>query len=257
MRSKADLYWEGRAESIPEDAAVNCADMAQRDLELSMIQPHLERNMRVLEVGCGNGFSTSVIRASVEHVDAFDRAEIMIERAKRSFGETNNRFFVDDLLRPDHLAGPYDLALCVRVLINLSDEADKRLALDNIADVLTPSGRFILIEGFRDGFVALNQVRELADMPPIEPGEVSLYGSAAEMESYLRRKFTVESQFHLGSYDYLTRFVYPGLVGHENTEHNTPMHNKLQKLATAHNPDYLKEFSRVRGYVLTKKGESS
>ena len=243
--------------SITEDAEVNCADIAQRDLELSMIQPYLEENMSVLEVGCGNGYSTSVIRASVKNVDALDCSEIMIERAKRSFGETNNRFHVEDLLRPKRLAGPYDLALCVRVLINLRDAAEQRLALDNIASLLKQGGRFILVEGFLDGFVALNQVREKAGILPIEPGAVSLYGFAQEMESYLRRHFTVESQFHLGSYDYLTRFIYPGIVGTENAKHNSPLHKKFQKLASSYNPDCLKEFSRSRGFVMTKKSQPS
>ena len=257
MRSKADAYWDTRAERISEDADVNCADSVQRDMELSAIVPYLEKDMRVLEVGCGNGYSTSVLRKLVKHVDAFDRSENMIERARRTFGETNYRFIVDDLLNPKHLNEAYDLALCVRVLINLRDVAEQHLALDNIASLVATGGRFILVEGFMDGFVALNSVRQKAGMPPLEPGEVSLYGTAHEIQSYLERHFRIESEFHLGSYDYLTRFVYPGIVGPENAKHNTPLHKQFQKLASSHNPDCLKEFSRSRGFVMTKKSQSS
>ena len=57
-------------------------DIFQREMEYDYICRYLEPHMRVLEVGCGNGFSTERFRALVVHVDAFDYAEKMIERAR-------------------------------------------------------------------------------------------------------------------------------------------------------------------------------
>ncbi len=76
--------------------------------------------MRVLEVGCGNGYSSAVFRKCVQHLDGFDQSENMVARAKTTCGETNNRFLVDNVLAPSSaIAGPYDAVICVRVLINL------------------------------------------------------------------------------------------------------------------------------------------
>ena len=90
--------------------------------------------------------------------NSFDCAENMIERARMTYGETNNRFFLDNVLDPKNIKGPYDAALCVRVLMNLRDLGEQKIALYNVAQMLRPGGRLILIEGFRDGFDALNQL---------------------------------------------------------------------------------------------------
>ena len=256
IKSEADVYWDMRADSLKDDREVNCADMYQRNLELSMIRSYLRDDMMVLEVGCGNGYSTSVIRESVKHVDAFDRSDRMIQRASRSFGETNNRFFVDDILDPHHVGGSYDLVLCVRVLINLPDLTQQRIALGNITSLVRSGGMFVLVEGFGDGFIALNGLRRGVGMPPLEPASVNCYSLIDELKPPLERDFDVQAEFHLGSYDYLTRFVYPYIVGPENVKHNTELHDRFRQLASAFNPDFLKEFSRARGFVMVKKDES-
>ena len=256
MTTGTNTHWDTRAESVKGDCEVNIADVCQRNLEHAEICPYLRKDMRVLEVGCGNGYSTSIFRAFVKHIDAFDCSESMIERAKHSFGETNNRFIVDDVLRPQHLAGPYDLVLCVRVLINLRDLAEQRLAVDNLTSLVKPGGLLILVEGFNDGFVALDRIRQKAGMQPLEPARINFYSFIDELRPQLERHFTFANEFHLGSYDYLTRFVYPCIVGSENVQHNTSFHEKFQQLAAAHNPDCLREFSRVRGYVMGKKDQS-
>jgi len=103
MRAKSptDEYWNQRALTEQDDAKVNMPDVVQRDHELQFVFHHLRRNARMLEVGCGNGYVTQKFRELASHVDAFDYAENMIERARSTFGETNNRFFLDDVLEPD------------------------------------------------------------------------------------------------------------------------------------------------------------
>jgi 2-polyprenyl-3-methyl-5-hydroxy-6-metoxy-1,4-benzoquinol methylase len=134
--------------------------------------------MRVLEVGCGNGFSTDRFRSLVEHIDAFDYAGQMIERAKRTFGETNNRFIHDSVLRPQFLEGPYDAVICVRVLINLADLEQQKQALANITRLVRPDGICILAEGFTDGFDSLNALRTSLGLPALTPVRGSQHDGA-------------------------------------------------------------------------------
>ena len=84
-------------------------------------RPYLEPETRILEVGCGNGFSTERFRELVDHVDAIDYAENMIERAREARRRANNRFIHDNILEPQRLGSDYDAVVCVRVLINLHD----------------------------------------------------------------------------------------------------------------------------------------
>src|SRR5215207_5461335 len=115
--------------------------------------------MTVLEVGCGNGFSTERFRPLVKHIDAFDYAEDMVARARATFGETNNRFIHDNILDPKHLADSYDTVVCVRVLINLANLDQQRAATRNMMARVRPAGLLILAEGFLEGFAALSALR--------------------------------------------------------------------------------------------------
>src|SRR4051812_2828320 len=118
VKSDTDKHWNERAQNVSDAAKVNIDDTVQRDLELEFVFKNLDRGARLLEVGCGNGYVTQQLRDRVAFVDAFDFAENMIERGKQLYGETNNRFFHDSVLAPKNANGPYDIAVCIRVLIN-------------------------------------------------------------------------------------------------------------------------------------------
>ncbi len=104
-KSLTDLHWNERALSESDDARVNIHDTEQRDLELDFVLANVPANGRVLEVGCGNGHVTQQIRERTRFVDAFDFAENMIERARMTYGEVNNRFFHGSVVDLDNLRG--------------------------------------------------------------------------------------------------------------------------------------------------------
>lgn len=257
MKSQTDLFWSQRAASVANDVEVNIMDVFQRDLEYDHVCSYLQREMRVLEVGCGNGFSTNRFRDLVNHIDAFDYSEEMIRRAREAFGETNNRFVHDNVLAPRHLTGPYDAILCVRVLINLRDLEEQRRALRNLVPLLAQAGRLILVEGFTDGFASLNGLRAKVSLPPLEPAAINFYSSSEALLRDLERELFLVDEFHLGAYDYLTRVVYPLMIRPEAPRHNTEFSERSAALARAHNPDCLREFSRVRGFVFAKTSTAS
>jgi SAM-dependent methyltransferase len=252
-KSTTDLHWNERAASVSNDVEVNLMDIFQREIEYDYVCRYLEPSARILEVGCGNGFSTERFRRLVGHVDAFDYAENMIERARAAFGETNNRFIHDNVLDPKHLGSDYDAVVCVRVLINLHDLEQQRLALENLAKLTKQGGRLILAEGFTDGFDGLNTLRDEVGLPPLTPASINFYSSLAEILEVLEASFELEETFHLGAYDYLTRVMYPLVVGPENATHNTNFSERCSELARAFNPDCFEPLSRMRGLVLRRR----
>src|SRR5262249_34249789 len=133
MKSTTDQFWNQRASQETDDAKVNIADTVQRDHELQFIFNNLSPSFRLLEVGCGNGYVSKQLRERVAALDSFDYAESMIARARRTYGETNNRFFHDSILAPRNIGTGYDAVLCVRVLINLRNLEEQKLAIRNMA----------------------------------------------------------------------------------------------------------------------------
>ena len=189
-KSNTDLHWNARALSERDDTKVNIGDTVQRDLELDFVFAHLPAAGGVLEVGCGNGYVTQQVRSQVKHVDAFDFAENMVERARATYGETNNRFFHGSVLdRATCEAQAYDAAVCVRVLINLRGLDEQAAGLDNIAHWLKPGGRLILIEGFRDGFDELNRLRADCGMPALVPAAINYYSYVTQLRPTMDRWF--------------------------------------------------------------------
>jgi SAM-dependent methyltransferase len=252
VKTQTDIHWNERAASVADDFEVNIMDVFQRELEYDHVCRYLSSDMTVVEVGCGNGYSTRRFRELVKHVDAFDYAENMIERAKASGGETNNRFIHDNLLAPQRLSPPYDTVICVRVLINLRDLEQQLRGVDVMASLLRPGGALILVEGFRDGFHELSRLRGELGLPPVEPAAINFYSSLEDLQPALDRSFALEDRFHLGSYDFLTRVLYPLLVGPDNVRHNTSFSERCSELARVFNPDSLEHLSRVRGFFLRK-----
>jgi SAM-dependent methyltransferase len=253
MPKDQNSYWSNRARCISNDREVNIQDCIQRDIEYGYILPKLNSKMRVLEIGCGNGYTTAQIRKITAHVDAFDISEEMIGRATSSFGEDKNRFFVDSILEPTQTNPPYDVVICIRVLINLAGLESQKKAISVIAGHLQPMGRLILVEGFMDGFNELNKLRKLADMPSIQPAPVNYYSSLEDLLPFLNNFFEIEDTFHLGTFDYLTRVVYPMVVGADRVQHNSAFVQKLGDLTKISNDDCFEKLSRVRGFFCRRR----
>lgn len=252
-KSETDVHWNDRAVSDTDDERVNIDDTTQRDLEFTFIEKHLEKGAKLLEIGCGNGFLTRVLREHVQHVDAFDQSEHMIERARSQVGELNSRFFNDNILDPSDLRPPYDIALCVRVLINLRDLGEQKRALENIAAAIKPGGKAILVEGFLEGFGKLNELRASVDLQALSPASINCYSRLGELMPYIESMFEVEDGFHSGLYDLLTRVVYPSLVGAESATGHSDFHLKIGPLVKTFNVAELSPLARVHGFCLRKK----
>lgn len=252
-KSATDLHWDERARTEANPAKVNIADTVQRDLELQFIFKHLDRASRVLEVGCGNGYVTSQLRERVAQVDAFDYAENMIARARELYGERNNRFFHDSVLAPKVDGGPYDAIVCVRVLINLRNMDEQVLALRNMAGLLKKGGKLILMEGYKEGFEELSSLRTRIGLQPLHPAKINYYSNLCEFAPVLHEHFAVTDTFNTGMFDFLTRIVYPTLVGVENSAEPGEFHHKIEPIVRADAGVEFARFARLHGFVLIKR----
>lgn len=251
-KSQTDLHWDERAVVERDSNAVNIADVSQRELETKFILDNLESGCRALEVGCGNGFLTDLLRERAAFVDAFDFSENMIDQARKLRGEAKCRFFHDNVLAPSETQAPYDAIVCVRVLINLRDLAEQMVAIRNMHQLLRPQGRLILVEGYSDGFEALNSLRQDCGLKSLKPAAINFYSKYADILAATNDLFRVQAEMHTGMFDILTRVVYPLLMGEENATGHSEFHSKVLPLAKILSPDDLKPYARLHGLVLER-----
>lgn len=207
-------FWESRArDQASDEDLVTHRDRNQRLLEIELILQDLPKGKRVLDIGCGNGFSTAIFAQHSASVVGIDYSEAMIKRASNKLGQVPNvTFQVQDVLNLDLPAAEFDVAICQRCLINLVSWEAQQKALANIARVLKPGGLFFFQEGTRQGRETLNRVREgfgLSLMPPVS---YNLDFDEDKLWPFLDQFFEVVKLRRLGLYDLISRVVHPLLV---------------------------------------------
>jgi ubiquinone/menaquinone biosynthesis C-methylase UbiE len=253
IETETRKFWDNQPLVHENPELVNIADIFQRDIEYEFVTKHLKPDHVTLEVGCGNGFSSQLFRKYVKHLDAFDQSNNMIESAKKLHGETNNRFFIDDVTNLNLADNTYDTVINVRVLINLANLDEQKQSLNELFRVLKPKGQLIFIEGFKDGFEHLSAARRELNMPEVEPAKINFYSHLNDLKSIIDEKGQIVDEFDSGTYDYYTRIIYPYLVGLENIDKQEDVKKKLTVLALRKRLKELSPHSRLKGFVVIKK----
>lgn len=252
--SRVKRFWETRAQDQSlTDAEATHQDVWQRWLEVETIKPFLEKADRMVDVGCGSGYATRILAPLVRETLGVDFSESMIGRARAAAaGRPGLRFDVANALDLNPAAlGTFDIALSVRCLINLESWELQQRAIENIAHLLTPGGRFIFVEGLADGRRALNAMRlrmGLSEMPTVWH---NVDFEEATLMPWLDRFFTVRARRHFGVYDFVSRVVHPMAVAPESPVYDSAINRTAAQLAVQ-----LQDFgavSRVAFLVLTRR----
>ena len=242
-------FWESRAlDSASDDDLVTHRDRNQRLLEIDLLLQDLPTGQRILDIGCGNGFSTGVFAKHARSILGIDYSLAMIERAKKKFGHVENmRFEVQDVLDLNLSASGFDVAISQRCLINLTSWEEQQRAIANIAKILKPGGIFFLQEGSQQGRMGLNEAREsfgLSRMPAV-PYNIDF--DEDQLWPYVQQWFSVMKIRRLGLYDLISRVVHPLLVSPAEPQYDAPINQVAARIGAklAGADDLAREFSAV------------
>lgn len=212
----------------------------------------------VLDVGCGNGFST-IMMAKAFPTTMFigvDLSEKMIEEAKKAAAGVNNvSFFVGDVLsisRHQNLQQlAFDMVISTRCLINLANWDEQKLAILQMRKLLTPKGALVLVENITDGLRKLNMMRKDFDLPPIEQRWHNFYIPEDKFQEFTRENngklFRLALVENIGNLYYLiSRVIYAKLaaMNGEEPRYDHPINELASKLPSmgthyACSPNYM------------------
>ena len=143
------------------------ADQITREAEVSAVLSGIEymRNtnesvLRVLEIGCGNGYLLQRMRTQFPDISltGLDYSPDMVALAnKRNIENCTVR--QGDVCALPFETESFDVVVSERCLVNLLDPAAQDRALKDIHRILKSGGHLIFIEAFMDGLENLNRAR--------------------------------------------------------------------------------------------------
>jgi ubiquinone/menaquinone biosynthesis C-methylase UbiE len=231
-------YWNLKAESMGVAMTATMRDIQLRWLEIELLASHLYPEDRVLDVGCGNGAATVLFAEKVSHIEGIDFSSQMIEQAKR-LAEADTKlqgkvsFQVGNVLDLSaYSEGSFDAVISQRCLINLTSWTDQQQAIFQLARVLKPGGRLLMIEGTQQGLDRLNAARQMFDLQVIEKHWHNLLFDEAALSVLLDRHFLTLQVRGFGTYYFVSRIVHPLLVAPNEPEFEARINEIARKVAS-------------------------
>lgn len=169
---KIRSFWDDRARQFGADGRATLRETHLREVEVRTMMKKIRQLSpnRVLDVGCGNGWSTRQYALEFPDIQfvGIDFSAEMIRHA-RSDIPANCAFFEGDVLIPATLpTAPFDLVMTQRCLQNLPDWPTQQRAIENLRSLCGSSGKLILMECSKDGVAQLNGLRADVGLEPIE-----------------------------------------------------------------------------------------
>jgi len=213
-------------------------DSFYREHEIACVMSELRGSNRVLDVGCGNGYSTLKYAAAFpgSRFIGIDRSAPMIEAAEQAAGRAKARnveFLVEDVLDfVQHDA--FDTVISTRCMINLADWDEQSRAIRWLSKVLGSSGRLVLVENMREGLAELNRLRAAFDLPAIQERHHNCYLPIGKVRQILADEFAGQRWRNIGGLYYLiSRVVYAALAKQagEQPQYDHPINKIAAHLA--------------------------
>lgn len=249
------MHWDAQANKDISSDQVTLKDINQRKLEINLICRYLDKRDLLLEIGCGNGFSTSIFSKNVNYIHAIDCSEEMINRAVREFGQMDNvKFEFGDVLNLNFPECMFDSVVVERCLINLSSWEEQKLAIKNIARVLKPGGRFIFVEGIENGLIELNTLRTKMGLNPIITASYNLNFNEDALIKFVKEDFQIMTLHKFGTYDFISRVIHPLMVYPNEPTYDAKINDIAREVCL--NISSFDKFSRLIGLILKRKDSS-
>jgi ubiquinone/menaquinone biosynthesis C-methylase UbiE len=193
-------YWE-------DPKTRSLIDLNFKQLEIDFILKYISKNDVVADVGCGDGVTVCEIASKVKKIIGIERSNYLKDKAKKNLKKydiKNVKIENGDILELDYQQ-QFDIAVTERVIINLPSWKHQLTAISNIYNILKPNGIYIMIENTVDGAVALNQLREMVGLKPIDIHWHNLYLDYEQFSNGIQGKFEIIERKGFPLYYLLTR----------------------------------------------------
>ena len=232
------------------DRYATSRDYNARELEIQSLRAHLERKGRVLDLGCGNGYTLISLARSLEGWDlcGVDFSDNLVSGARalleqeRTGLKSEPQFIVADavkLLR-ERPAASAEYIITERFVQNMPSEEVQRDVVRQAYRVLAPGGRLLFCEGSQDGFDSLNDLRAAVGLertPDTSKDNVSAIRiKEGEFERFAQGLgFRLKAKVGYSNFFLIARVLHPLLVAPQSPRFDARI-NDLARLIQEHSP---------------------
>ncbi len=226
MDNKIKNYWDERATQNQKVVTGTTNDIYLRELEIRTFTETLrklgiQKNNRILDVGCGDGYTTLNIANSFpeSYFIGIDYSENMIANAQMNLTSDNKTLANVDFKVADatniqqYFEGEsFDFILSDRCLINLEKSEIQYETISKICSLLKPGGYYLAVENFVEGQNNLNEAREKMGLDPISIRWHNRFFNEDEYLKYTTKWFSdVDFVEFSSAYYYATRIIYSAM----------------------------------------------
>jgi len=205
---------------------------------------------RVLDVGCGNGYTLAVLAS---RLPALECVGLEPHPALRQLAQSRGLTVVaGDIREPIPVPAPPDVVLSQRVFINILNLDDQRRALAHVVAAVPRGGMLIAIEAFDAQLQELNALRGEVGLEPIPPAYHNRYLPAdffdhPELEPYPDPLGLLPPPAFLSTHYVVTRVLQPWLVP------NVPRNSRFVQFFSAALAPAVGDFSPLRLGVFRRR----
>ena len=214
--------WKDSKLSTMEDGNIRDKEVETIVGCLSGLHSHFNQELKVLELGCGNGYTADQLVKTVKmQLTCIDDCQELLAIARRR-NLPGVQFQAADVLKLEFSDASFDVIFSERCLINLDTWVKQRQALTEAARVLKPGGVFLVMEAFTDGLEKLNEARNAVGLGRISQPFHNRFFDKRSFLEFMKSQFrpfslpgvhAIENGgYFLSSYYFGSRVLYPALI---------------------------------------------
>lgn len=249
-------FWDDQAGQYQQQGLATCPDEIDRELEIDSIAKYIKDGKKVLDIGCGNGYSTIKFAQKYKNIKitGIDYSEEMIRHANVALDKLDKnlknriKFMVGDVLLMD-FKEKFDIITTSRCLINLVNFNQQKQAIKNIHKLLNKGGSYIMCENTLDGLERINLLRKIVGLEEIPMRWHNQYFNEKTLIKFLRLNFKILDIDNFDSLYYVASRVFNAKLTPEGQkpDYNAGINKIAAKLPS------VGDFSPTKIFVLRKK----
>jgi SAM-dependent methyltransferase len=209
MTSSDDVktFWHDRVleKGAAPDVSTPALAMMKRENRFisDLLNRDLRRGGRVLDVGCANGYSSTIWnRSGIHTVVSVDACPEMVQVAREAYGL---EAYVAEATALPFADGVFDCSIAKRVVCNLDSRDQQRRALSECLRVIRVGGLVVIVDFFVEGYEQLHRLRRMFGLG----GSANRWHNLPLIHDDVRA-LGDSHRYPLGSMSYLLGFViYP------------------------------------------------